>query len=141
MDGQDVTIRLESRQDMDGQLQRTHQLCRGTLLREEGRWILRWQETPEAGLGNTASVLSLYSGGAVLERTGETAAKMIFRVGKTFPFDYRTPYGTMPMALTARQVGWKLGEEGGTVSLDYDLTLGGGPGARTSLLLTVRPAL
>ncbi len=134
----DVTYTLQSRQRLDAETTELSQSGKGSLEPIPGGWRLCWGEPPEAGLGKTRTELTLRAGEAVLERTGETVSRMVFRPGKPHTSPYRTLYGDLPMTLLTRTVDWDMGEQGGTVRLAYALTLAGQNLGETALTVTVR---
>lgn len=116
-----VKISLRSRHTAGGESEEIRQELEGFLEKEGENWIISWQEPPD-GSGDGSSRLALFSGGAILHKTGETASKMVFREGKTHTFSYETPYGSIPMSLTAEKVSSALSPDGGQVELVYALT-------------------
>ena len=133
-----VEIHLESRQTLDGQTQRVEQTVEGLLARTAEGHTLTYREGEETGLGGTRTTLKLLGDRAELTRTGEVSSAMVFRPGTPHRSLYQTPYGPIPMEVTARKLVSQMEETGGVVELEYDLTLGSGPVGRTLLRLTVK---
>ena len=133
-----VEIRLESRQTLDGHTQRMEQITEGLLARTGEGYTLTYREGEETGLGGTRTTLKLLEDRAELIRTGEVASAMVFCPGTPHRSLYQTPYGAIPMEVTARKLVSEMEETGGVVELEYDLTLGDGPAGRTLLRLTVK---
>lgn len=108
----------------------------GFLEKDGKNWNLFWWETPADGQGPTQTLLTLCPGGVIMTKTGETEAKMVFREEKTAHFLYKTPYGAIPMALTAQTVSHKASETGGEVVLTYSLAMDSADPDRVELRLT-----
>ena len=108
----------------------------GFLEKDGKNWNLFWWETSADGQGPTQTLLILCPGGVIMTKTGETEAKMVFRDGKTHHFLYKTPYGVIPMALTAQTVSHKASETGGEVVLTYSLAMDPADPDRVELRLT-----
>lgn len=126
MDGYQVTIRLQSRQTMDGETLTADQTLRGTLTPEGEGWTLSYREGADSGLGNTVTFLTVTPGKVVLERRGEVVCRMVFRSGRRYLTDYVTPYGSFPLELVARDVESTLEDGRGRLYLRYGLRLGEG---------------
>lgn len=126
MDGYQVTIRLQSRQTMDGETLTADQTLRGTLTPEGEGWTLSYREGEDSGLGNTVTFLTVTPGKVVLERRGEVSCRMVFRPGRRYLTDYATPYGSFPLELVARDVESTLEDGRGRLYLRYGLRLGEG---------------
>ena len=57
--------------------------------------------------------------------------------GKEHTSFYAVPYGTLPVAVKAESVKWKLDEDGGMLTLRYAITIGGQRG-KCALRIRVR---
>ena len=64
-----VTIRLRSRQTMEGETLTTDQTLRGRLTAGEEGWSLSYREGEDSGLGNTVTTLTAGPDKVVLEPT------------------------------------------------------------------------
>ena len=73
----------------------------------------------------------------ILTRTGEVTSEMVFAEGKEHTSFYAVPYGTLPVAVKAESVKWKLDEDGGMLALRYAITIGGQRG-KCALRIRVR---
>lgn len=136
MEQKPVKIFLRSWHISGGISEQIEQELDGFLEKDGKNWNLFWRETPADGQGPAQTLLTLCSGGAIMTKTGETEAKMIFREGKTHHFPYKTPYGVIPMALTAQTVSHQASETGGEVALTYSLAMDSADPDRVELRLT-----
>ena len=130
-----VTIRLRSRQTMEGETLTTDQTLRGRLAAGEEGWSLSYREGEDSGLGNTVTTLTAGPDKVVLERKGEVSCRMVFRPGRRYLTDYITPYGSFPLELLTRELEHRLEGERGGLLLRYGLCLGGGDMGENELCL------
>ena len=94
---------------------------RGTMEETRDGYLLRYEETDCI----------------ILTRTGEVTSEMVFAEGKEHTSFYAVPYGTLPVAVKAESVKWKLDEDGGMLALRYAITIGGQRG-KCALRIRVR---
>lgn len=73
------------------------------------------------------------SDGEISVRRQNTSA-LILREGYTHISDYVTPYGSIPMECTARQITVELGECGGRIEYVADLVIGGAEQTNTVIM-------
>ena len=97
---------------------------RGTMEKTSDGYLLRYEETDGDGKVTTATRLALVPDCVILTRMGEVTSEMVFAEGKEHTSFYAVPYGTLPVAVKAESVKWKLGEDGGMLALRYDITIG-----------------
>ena len=98
---------------------------RGTMEETRDGCLLRYEETDGDGKVTTATRLALAPDCIILTRTGEVTSEMVFAEGKEHTSFYAVPYGTLPVAVKAESVKWKLDEDGGMLALRYAITIGG----------------
>ena len=101
---------------------------RGTMEETRDGYLLRYEETDGYGKVTTATRLAL---------AGEVTSEMVFAEGKEHTSFYAVPYGTLPVAVKAESVKWKLDEDGGMLALRYAITIGGQRG-KCALRIRVR---
>lgn len=110
---------------------------RGTMEKTSDGYFLRYEETARDGSVTTATRLALAPDCVILTRTGEVTNEMVFAEGEEHTSFYAVPYGTLPVAVKAESVKWKLGEDGGMLALRYCLTIDGQRG-KCTLRIRVR---
>ena len=98
---------------------------------------IRYEERNADGAVVTVTSLDMADGGVVLTRMGEVTSEMVFAEGKEHTSFYAVPYGTLPVAVKAESVKWKLDEDGGMLALRYAITIGGQRG-KCALRIRVR---
>lgn len=93
-------------------------------------YVLRYQESQtDEGDGSVLTqdiILMMQPGRVSMTRLGDFGTSMVFVKDRRFEGVYRTPYGDMDMALFATQVNVNLGEDHGSVYLEYQLDIQGG---------------
>ena len=102
---------------------------RGTMEETRDGYLLRYEETDGDGKVTTATRLAL--------APDEVTSEMAFAEGKEHTSFYAVPYGTLPVAVKAESVKWKLDENGGMLALHYAITIGGQRG-KCALRIRVR---
>lgn len=132
----DITIHSLQRRPEGNEIIRER--ATGTLRREENGWVLCYREGEDSGLGDTVTTLCLEEGKATLTRKGETASRMVFRVGEPYACRYATPYGELPMTVETLVLDWELSGDGGKVFLVYKLQMEGAEVGENRLRLTVK---
>ena len=110
----------------------------GRLTPTEKGWTLTYREGEDRGLGRTRTTLQIEGERVTLTRTGELTSQMVFQVGQAHTSLYETLYGKLPMTIRTLSLKTHLTETGGTVSIHYEIQLGGGPAGETRLRLTLR---
>ena len=63
---------------------------------------------------------------AEIRRKGPASVCFPLEVGKSFPCDYKTPYGALCMQVEATAIKNTLSPDGGHLLLSYNLEMGGG---------------
>lgn len=133
-----VWIRIVGVQQ-DGDRQETIELStRGTLSPTEAGYCLEYEETTLSGLEGTQTRMELSAGQVTLQRTGTQESYLMFQQGKRFVNRYKTPHGSLQMAVFPTEVTWHLNpEDGGEISLQYELEMEGMPLGANRLSVTI----
>ena len=100
----------------------------GSLEEAPGALILRYDEVLEDG-DQIANELRLYSGRAVLKRSGAVSLSMVFAGGREGSGIYRTAYGDFIMNYTTQSLTSEIRSDGIRLALSYTFSLNGGPRA------------
>jgi len=102
---------------------------------------LRWTERLEEDggfSGETRAALQARNGHAMMQRKGPYAVSMVFAPGETKETVYRTPYGELPVSVSAEEVSLRMTPAGGELRLAYGLRMQGGQEDRRRMKLTWR---
>ena len=91
--------------------------------------VLTYTETqPDDGSGGMIEsdiVLNMESHRVTMECRGDYSNTMVFIPGHRYEGVYRTPFGEMGMAVSARSVDCRIGKDKGAVHLKYQLDVQG----------------
>lgn len=125
-----VTLYGASKNDIGEMEEPIRLMTKGELVRTPGGYVLRYEESQtDEGDGSvmTQEILLMMEPGRVsMTRLGPFGTSMVFVKGQRFEGVYHTPYGDMDMAIFATQVKVELGEDKGSVMLEYQLDMQGG---------------
>ena len=107
-------------------------MCHGKLRKTSDGFMLRYQEVQtDDSTGENAVqdvILKLEPGQTprvTMTRLGDYGTTMVFVKDRRFEGAYHTPYGDLGLALYAMQVQLRLGEDHGSIHLEYQLDMQG----------------
>ncbi len=113
-------ITVKGIQHMDGETAETLQQAAGILRQSPGGMTLTYKQE------DTVTVVTVSSEQIIIERRGEYSSRLILETGKTHSCPYGTPYGSFMLGVTARKITNELQENGGRLTLAYELDMGSG---------------
>lgn len=118
----------------------TAQSLHGFLRESENSLEITYREASgEESLGNTRTALRVFADHAELSRQGDYSGLLIIEPGCTHTCEYITPFGALPLEVTALAMHSTLCPDGtGELTLCYDLAAGGPP-SHHELHLSVQP--
>jgi len=87
--------------------------------------VLTYEEVLDEALPPQPITITLEDDTLMMERGGDYATQMIFRRGQRYEGQYDTPFGSMDLALFCTRLKTRLDEEGGEISLHYQMDLNG----------------
>ena len=103
--------------------------CAGQLRQTAGGYMLRYQEGQTDGAsGEPISqdvILALQPDRVTMTRLGAYGTTLVFVKDRRFEGAYRTPFGDLGLALFPTQVNVQMGENSGSVHLEYQLDMQG----------------
>lgn len=108
----------------------------GTLYPLKEGWKLVYTETQPDDNAVSEITLLIGKGRVVMSRSGEFGTSMVFRKDHRFEGAYRTPYGSLSMAVFSTRVDVDMTPERGLVVLNYQLDLQGNFAAMHELRLS-----
>ena len=98
----------------------------GYLSGEGDSWKLRYIETsPEDVRDKNHVTLTMANGVVTMTNSQQKGADMIFARGSRYQGVYRTPYGSMDMAVFPSVVQYRIGRDSGEINLSYQLDFDG----------------
>ena len=125
-----IRLRIVSRlTQFDGDVMETKNARSGMLRCEGGAMMLEYDDVQDDERAHI--VLEMHAGRMPGEnrvrmlRKGMTSAQLTFLPGKRVSSSYVTMYGEIPVAVDTRRVTILTQENGGCLTLDYDVYMGG----------------
>ncbi|MCY6369842.1 DUF1934 domain-containing protein [Clostridium ganghwense] len=97
-----------------------------------------YQETALSGMDGTTTTLKIKPDEFSLIRMGTTNAKMEFKNKKKNISMYDTPYGTLELLIETNKLDININKDGGKVSIDYNMSLGGQKPLKTILSIDIK---
>lgn len=95
----------------------------GTLEFRDGGWDICYEESELTGLSGVMTTFRLEPEQVTLERTGKLRSQMIFRQGIPHESLYQMEYGTLLLTVCAQMIEATINENGGTVDLQYVISI------------------
>ena len=126
-----ILLTITGTQWVDGEADTVTQEVTGTLDRTTDGWRLAYTDNGVPAVLQTTSVR------VTLTRGGVAASVMVWEKGKRHTCEYQTPYGALPLGITAEQVAVTLGKSGGKVVLTYTIDQNEQPISVNALEITV----
>ncbi|NLK94329.1 MAG: DUF1934 domain-containing protein [Clostridiales bacterium] len=97
-----------------------------------------YEETELSGMDGTTTTVIIKEKEVILEREGTTTTKMIFNENEPSISLYNTPYGMLEITISTNRLDVDMNDEGGEISINYDMAIAGQSPLNTSLLLKVK---
>lgn len=104
----------------------------------ENGFKIIYDETELSGMEGTTTMITILENEVILEREGSTNTKMTFNEAESTVSLYDTPYGMLELAILTNKVNININENGGELSIDYDMAVAGQNPLKTSLSLNVK---
>ena len=121
-----VLVSLQSSASSDGEPPEiVSLLTSGELAKTDTGYLLRYEETLDGSDTATHVELTLEDGGITMRRSGDFDVNMVFRKGQRYEGQYRTPYGSLGLALFCTQVDYTVEQPAGELFLQYQLDING----------------
>lgn len=110
----------------------------GSFEKIEDGFKATYEETEISGMEGTTTILTIKENQVILEREGTTSTKMIFKEDEDSIVLYNTPYGMLEMAISTNNLNVKIGEDGGKLNIEYEMSVYGQPPFNTKLSLSIK---
>lgn len=104
----------------------------------DGGFRAEYTETKISGMEGTETSIIIRENSFELIRKGSTETKMEFDYRKESIALYKTPYGVMDVNIYTRKLDINMTENGGSLSVDYILTIGGEQTLNTYLTIDIK---
>lgn len=100
-------------------------LTSGTLSLDNGRAVIKYEETLDENYPPQKVEMTVADDCVTMLRAGHYELSMVFSKGQRFEGQYKTPFGTMELALYCTRLNAELTRDGGEITLSYQLDLNG----------------
>lgn len=120
-----ISIRSCARRDDMEEDETISMIVSGQMELEEDGAVIRYEESLDESLPPQSVTVTVRDEAVTMDRAGEYAANMLFRMGCRFEGLYHTPAGEMELAIYCTRLDYDLGEEGGEIQVSYQLDLNG----------------
>jgi uncharacterized beta-barrel protein YwiB (DUF1934 family) len=97
----------------------------GELIERAGETVIRYEESLDEKEPPQKIELTVQEDAITMSRRGSVDANMVFRQGRRYESQYRTPFGVMDLALFCTKASFTRESDGGELALQYQLDLGG----------------
>ena len=114
-------------------------MTEGTLESRDGGWDICYEETELTGMAGVTTTFRLEPGTVILDRTGKLQSRMIFRLGIPHESLYQMDFGALMLTVCAQMIEASISENGGTVDLQYAISIEHAEAGLVEYHLEVRP--
>lgn len=136
----DMTIVLRSSQRYPQQEPEEMELTvHGKLYFRGGSVFISYEESAMTGMENTRTTLKVEPERVEIIRTGKNHSRLCFQEGLRHESPYRTPYGLLQLATVTHSLMARMGQEGGTLEIRYQVEMEGQLASENHLQIEVRP--
>ena len=111
----------------------------GTLEYLDGGWNISYAESALTGLEGVNTTFQLEDGCVTLTRTGRLNSQMIFEEGIPHDSLYEMEFGALLMTVCAQMIEASIGDDGGTVDLQYSIAIENNDAGLVEYHLDIRP--
>ena len=135
-----VVLSIRGRQSyLDQEPEVIELVTEGTLEQVDNGWKLSYQESDLTGMNGVTTNFLVEPQKITLTRTGKLSSEMIFREGVTHESLYKVEFGALMISVCASKIDANLGEEGGTVDLEYAIEIEQTTAGNIDYHLEIRP--
>ncbi|KAJ53283.1 uncharacterized beta-barrel protein YwiB (DUF1934 family) [Clostridium tetanomorphum] len=112
----------------------------GDFYKKENCYYVVYNETEISGMEGTTTTFRINSqdNKFSLIRMGTTSTKMEFEEKKDNTILYNTPYGTLELKLDTKKLDIDVNDEGGNVTINYNMGVSGQKPQNTILKITIK---
>lgn len=136
----DVVLTISGTQYYPNQTPETIELVTdGTLEFRDGGWDICYEESELTGLAGVTTMFRLEPEQVTLERTGKLRSSMVFRLGVPHESLYQMEFGTLMMTVCAQSIEASINDNGGSVDLQYVISIENSDAGIVEYHLDVRP--
>lgn len=110
----------------------------GDFYKKDDSYYAVYKETLITGMQDTTTTLRISPEQFSLTRVGSTATKMNFQSQSQDIVLYNTPYGALELKIHTKALKIDIGDFGGDISVNYDMSIGGQETQNTSLKINIK---
>jgi Uncharacterized protein conserved in bacteria len=113
-------------------------LTPGEYYKKDDYYYAEYDETEISGMEGTTTMLEIYPEKIFLIREGTTSAKMEFEKNRKYITLYNTPYGSLELLIQTKDLKVDIGENGGEILINYNMSVGGQVAQKTELKINIK---
>lgn len=110
----------------------------GDFYEKDGSYYAVYKETEISGMEGTTTTLKISNDKFSIIRIGSTSAKMEFDKKAKSVSMYNTPYGTLELKIETKSLSVDVGEKGGDIQVNYNLSVSGQTPHNTQLKINIK---
>ncbi|URZ03721.1 YwiB family protein [Clostridium felsineum] len=118
--GRKAIISISSKQGKDEPIS---VVTPGDFYKKNNCYYATYKETEISGMEGTTTTLKIKDDKCSILRQGSTSTKMEFEKDKDNYSIYSTPYGTMELKISTKNIDINVNDDGGDVNIRYDLSI------------------
>lgn len=111
----------------------------GDFYKKDDCYYVVYKETQITGMEDTTTTFQISPEEFSLIRIGSTSTEMKFKKNKDDVSLYNTPYGTLELKIQTNDLIIDVNDDGGNVSINYDMSVGGQNSQKTALKINIKP--
>ena len=137
----DVIISIKGLQQMDDpETDEITLTTEGRFYRRSGSYYLTYEESEVTGFEHTRTMVKISRDGVSVTRAGKYPSMIMFEPQKRHMCMYSTAYGDIMVGVSTRCIENGLTDDGGRLSVSYDIEVQHAYLSTNSLTIDVRPA-
>ncbi len=121
----DILLTIKGSHTEGGEENAVELITDGVLTREDGSYIIEYDESELSGMENTKTRLKVVDECIHLERQGALQTEFVFAQTRPFEAAYTTPFGSMQVSVFPTHVQSALSDSEGNIDLEYVIKIGG----------------
>lgn len=133
-----ISINASAHRDYSGE-EPMAMLTSGELCVTPERMIVRYEETLDESAPPQPIELTVTDDSITMARGGDYETSMVFTKGQRFEGQYKTPFGSIALAVYCTRLKSELTREGGLLSFSYQLDLNGQFASMNDMELRIIP--
>lgn len=138
---EDYLIRIEGRQEQDGEENTVSLVTRGSFVQKGGSYYISYKETEATGFtGCTTTVKIEGSNRVTMLRHGPAPSQLVIEKGRRNVCHYETGHGSLSLGISADGIRAVLNQQGGEVEFCYLLDMNAACFSKNTVKITVREA-